>query len=75
MTPEESKKILADMNTEDFNVMRSMLSEIEMKIMQLDPMKQKEFYKPLQHIIFEAWSDATNPDDEFLFPKHTNPHK
>lgn len=72
MTPEESRKILMDMNTEDFNTMRSMLSEIEMKIMQLDPMKQREFYKPIQHMIFEAWSDACNPDDPFLFPK---PHQ
>ena len=62
-------KTLADMNTEDFNVMRSMLSEIEMKIMQLDPLNQREFYLPLQRIIFEAWSNACNPDDPFLFPK------
>lgn len=32
---------LRDMNTEDFNTMRSMLSEIELKIMQVDPLKQK----------------------------------
>ena len=57
------------MNTEDFNTMRSMLSEIEMKIMQVDPLVQKQFYQPLQNIIFEAWQDACNPDDSFLFPK------
>lgn len=67
MTPEESKKILADMNTEDFNTMRSMLSEIEMKIMLLDPLKQKEFYKPIQQMILTAWEDACNPNDTFLF--------
>lgn len=73
MRPEESKKILLDMNTEDFNVMRSMLSEIEMKIMQVDPLIQKQFYLPLQRIILEAWSDACNPDDPFLFPKTITP--
>ncbi len=67
MTPEQSRKILMDMNSEDFNVMRSMLSEIEMKIMQLDPIKQKQFYLPLQRIICEAWQDACNPDDSFLY--------
>lgn len=34
---------LMKMNTEDFNTMRSMLSEIEMKIIQLDPLKQRQF--------------------------------
>jgi len=67
MTDKEKQKILADMNTEDFNVMRSMLSEIEMKIMQVDSIKQKQFYLPLQQIIFEAWSDACNPNDSFLY--------
>lgn len=67
MTPEESREVLLNMNTEDFNVMRSMLSEIEMKIMQIDPIKQKQFYLPLQQIILEAWSDTCNPEDSFLF--------
>lgn len=72
MTPEDKSRILNDMNTEDFNTMRSMLSEIEMKIIQLDPMKQREFYKPIQHMIFEAWTDACNPNDSFLFgPQQT----
>lgn len=60
---------LMDVNTEDFNTMRAMLSEIEMKIMQVDPIKQMQFYKPIKHMIFEAWQDACNPDDTFLFPK------
>lgn len=60
---------LRDMNTEDFNTMRSMLSEIELKIMQVDPLKQKQFYTPIRDMIFEAWQDACNPDDTFLFPK------
>lgn len=60
---------LRDMNTEDFNTMRSMLSEIELKIMQVDPLKQKQFYTPIRDMIFEAWQDACNPDDNFLFPK------
>ncbi len=67
MNKEESRKILMEMNTEDFNTMRSMLSEIEMKIMQLDPLKQRIFYKPIQDMIFEAWIDACNANDSFLY--------
>ena len=63
----ETKKVLMDMNTEDFNTMRNMLSTIEMKIMQLDPMKQREFYKPLQNWICEAWMDACDENNPFLF--------
>ncbi len=48
MTDKEKQKILAEMNTDDFNTMRSMLSDIELKIMTLDPMHQKQFYLPLQ---------------------------
>jgi hypothetical protein len=60
---------LLDMNTEDFNAMRSMLSDIELKIMQLDPMKQRQFYLPIRDLIIEAHRDVNNPDDTFLFPK------
>jgi len=62
-----SRKTLMDMNTEDFNTMREMLSSIEMKIIQLDPMRQRQFYKTLQNMIFEAWQDACNTNDAFLF--------
>ena len=71
MTEEEKRKILMDVNTDDFNVMRSMLTEIEMKIMQLDPLKQRQFYKPIRDIIFEAYMDATNPEDSFLYQNNS----
>lgn len=66
-------KEMMDINTEDFNIMREMLSEIERKIMQVDPLKQMQFYRKLKYIIFEAWQDACNPDDTFLFPKTPTP--
>lgn len=58
---------LQNMNTEDFNTMRQMLSDIEIKIMQLDPLKQKQFYQPIQYMICEAWQDACNNKDNFIF--------
>lgn len=67
MNYKEQRKILMEMNTDDFNAMRSMLTVIETKIMQLDPLKQRAFYKPIQNVITEAWMDACNPDDSFLF--------
>lgn len=66
------KYVLMQKNTDDFNTMRSMLSEIEMKIMQLHPLKQFEFYKPLQEMILYAWEDACNPNDSFLYDNKIN---
>lgn len=62
-----SRDTLYNMNSEDFNTMRDMLSEIEFKLLGTDPIKQKKFYQPLQSFIYEAWKDACNPDDSFLY--------
>lgn len=67
MTDKEKQKILAEMNTEDFNTMREMLSEIELKIMTLDPIHQKQFYLPLQNMILAAWEEANS--QKFTFRK------
>lgn len=58
-------KTLADMNTEDFNTMRSMLSDIELRIMVLDPIHQKQFYLPLQNMILAAWEEANSQNFTF----------
>ena len=64
MTPEEQRKVLMEMNTEDFNTMREMLSMIETKIMQLDPLVQRAFYKPVQNVICTLWHHACDPENE-----------
>lgn len=66
MTDKQKKETLMQMNTDDFNTMRGMLSDIEMKIVHLDPLRQVEFYQPLQRLILEAWMDACNDKDPFL---------
>ena len=75
MTPEEQRKVLMEMNTEDFNTMREMLSMIETKIMQLDPLVQRAFYKPVQNVICTLWHHACNTEDEVFtinpYPPHT----
>lgn len=55
----------------DFATMKQMLSEIELKISGVHPHKQIEFYKPIKHMIFEAWQDACNPNDTFLYSPST----
>ena len=67
MTAEE-RKILLQKNTDDFNIMRGMLSDIERNIMQADPLRQLEYYQPLQAMILEAWQDSGDPYNTFLFP-------
>lgn len=64
---------ISTINTEDYNTMRSMLSEIELKLMGVDPMTQMKFYHPIKAIIYEAWQDACNPTDSFLFPQNNQP--
>lgn len=65
----QKRKTLLQKNTNDFNTMRQMLSDIEINIMQVDPLKQFEFYQPIQNMILEVWHDSRNKNDTFLFPK------
>lgn len=69
MTTEERDSIKRRVITEDFNTMRSMLSEIELKILGVDLEKQQVFIQPIKNFICEAWLDACNKDDQFLYPK------
>lgn len=65
-------KALSIMNSGDYQTMRKMISEIELKLMGVDPLIQKQFYTPIMSLIIEAWEDASNPEDTFLFPKPTS---
>lgn len=59
--------------SEDFKMMHETLRDIEIKLMGVDPKKQYQFYRPVRDMIFEAWKDACNPDDNYLFPKPPTP--
>jgi hypothetical protein len=69
-----NKKDWAELVTEDFNNMRSMISDIEIKLMGVDYETQRRFYRPILYMIVEAHRDANNSEDSFLFngtiPKH-----
>lgn len=56
-----------DIVKEDFGVMCSMLQDIQDKIKEVCPLRQIEFIKPIKYLILEAWMDAKNPDDTFLY--------
>lgn len=66
MTDQE-KKYWHQINTDDYNTMRAMLNEIEMLLIGVDPVKQRQFYQPILYMISEAVQDARNPKDSFLF--------
>lgn len=47
------KKQISVANTEDFNDMRNMLSEIEISLVGTDPVEQTRTYRGLQEAIYE----------------------
>lgn len=55
-------KIISD----DFEGMVSMLNNIKENITQHPVYTQLEFIKPLKAIIFEAWKDSNDENNEFL---------
>lgn len=71
MDKQESESIMRRVLTEDFNTMREMLSEIELKILGVDLRKQQQFIQPLKNFIFEAWSDACDRTNPFLYRQPT----
>lgn len=58
---------LSEIITQDFEIMKDMLSEIELKILGVEEIKQTEFYQPIKRMIFEAWCDTCDKKDNFLF--------
>lgn len=50
----------------DFAGMKNMLDSIRIKITQYPVYTQLEFIKPLKSMIFEAWQDAIDDNNEFL---------
>ena len=55
-------KIIED----DFIGMKNMLDDIRSKITQYPVYTQLAFITPLKQIIFEAWSDSCDENNEFL---------
>lgn len=73
MTPQEQEQEWAEIVADDFEAMQKMLSDIQIKLMGVHPRKQFDFCRHFKYMILEAWQDANNPDDSFLFPKPPTP--
>lgn len=67
MNIRNNKQDWKDIINDDFETMSGMLSVIKERIQNVPPSKQRDFYEPLRRMIFEAWQDATNPEDTFLY--------
>lgn len=69
MIPNE---ILYGAVTADFNDMRDMLTELEQRLLAVDPMRQMEHYKIIQNKIYECLMDAEDEGNILLYPEETS---
>lgn len=51
---------------EDFENVKKMLDVIRVKIAEYPISTQMEFIKPIKNMVYEAFTDANNPNDSFL---------
>ena len=62
----EEQSIYLGIINDDFVGMNRMLDEIRNNITEHPVYNQIEFIKPLKQMIFMAWQDSLNEDDDFL---------
>ena len=65
MTIEQQANFLKIID-EDFHTMTTMLKRIQENISSYPVSTQMEFYKFLKNVIFIAWEDTLNKEDNFL---------
>lgn len=53
------KKEISVANTQDFNDMRKMLTEVEQKLIGIDPVEQTTMYRNVQDRIYELHENVT----------------
>ena len=63
-----TNEILHTAATQDYNDMRSMLTELEQKLLGVDPSRQARFYEGLQNRIYEMLTLDSNSDNLLLYP-------
>lgn len=62
---------MAVANTQDYNDMHEMLSEIEQSLMGVDAVRQMYFYQTLQNRLYDMLADAQNSENILLYPDET----
>lgn len=58
-----------NVNTLDYNDMRDMITEIEQKLITVDPLRQMRFYEVLQGKIYDAYTFAMDDSNILLYPE------
>ena len=67
----EFQQMMAVANTQDYNDMHAMLSEIEQTLMGVDSVRQMKFYTVLQNKLYDMLADAQNHENILLYPDNT----
>lgn len=62
----KEKEILYNCITQDFQVMKSMLDDIELSLMQNTPLEQIAFYRPIQTMILYAWEERGGYKQDYI---------
>lgn len=68
---ENKQNLLIEANTQDFNDMRAMLTEIEQTLLGVEPARQIRFYQTLQNRLYDMLEDARNSENILLYPDKT----
>ena len=67
-----NEQLLQTANTQDYNDMRAMISELEQKLVAVDPVRQMRFYEALQNRLYEMLNLDSNEDNILLYPHNTD---
>lgn len=74
ITLEQTPIDLHTVNTQDFNDMRSLLTQIEQALLGVDPTRQSRFYASLHNRLYEMLQDAQGAETTnlLLYPEAVN---
>ena len=68
-----NKQLLQTANTQDYNDMRAMITELEQKLISVDPVRQMTFYQALQNRLYEMLNLDSDEDNMILYPHTVQP--
>jgi hypothetical protein len=68
-----NKELLHTATTQDYNDMREMITELEQKLISVDPVRQMTFYQALQNRLYEMLNLDSNEDNMILYPHTVQP--
>jgi hypothetical protein len=66
-----TNRILHTAATQDYNDMRSMITQLEQKLLGVDPRRQAKFYAALQNRLYEMLMLDSDEDNIILYPHNS----